>query len=273
MVIRCGTALFMRWAVILAMIAVVVMWMIVVVVAQSEDVAAQAADAYSGGRYGEAIQIYESMVASGEASGALYYNLGNAYFHAGQMGRALLNYRRAQWYLPRDSDIDAAVARVVSQRRDVIGDDPRLLAQAAQLTAEVLTVQELAWVTLIFWMLFCALAMTWVVRRSKRSPWTNGAFGRGRRQRVLLGTGAALSAAVLLLVARMTFEAAQPTGVVVVDQSLVMSGPGEGYLHLYDLFEAAEVYILEERGGWVRFGLADGQQGWMSANAIEALFR
>ena len=37
----------------------------------------------------------ESIVADGVHSGAVYYNLGNAWFRAGEFGRAILNYRKA----------------------------------------------------------------------------------------------------------------------------------------------------------------------------------
>ena len=38
-------------------------------------------------------------------SGRLFYNLGNAYFKAGELGRTVLNYNRAQKLMPYDKDV------------------------------------------------------------------------------------------------------------------------------------------------------------------------
>ncbi len=48
---------------------------------QLEDVKLISAnDAYTKGNYDQAIQKYESVIATGKESAELYYNLGNAYF-------------------------------------------------------------------------------------------------------------------------------------------------------------------------------------------------
>ena len=50
--------------------------------------------------YRESAQVLESILADGLRNGAVYYNLGNAYYRAGDYGRAILNYRKAKPYLP-----------------------------------------------------------------------------------------------------------------------------------------------------------------------------
>ena len=42
---------------------------------------------YLSGHYDEAVQIYEGQVARGVQDSALFFNLGNAYFQQGDMGR------------------------------------------------------------------------------------------------------------------------------------------------------------------------------------------
>jgi len=62
---------------------------------------------YEQGRYREAVAAYSNMVATGTVSAAVYFNLGNACFKAGQLGRAIAAYRHAQALAPRDPDIRA----------------------------------------------------------------------------------------------------------------------------------------------------------------------
>ena len=49
-----------------------------------------------------AAQRFESIVAAGINNGRLEYNLGNCYLQAGDVGRAVLHYRRAQRLIPGD---------------------------------------------------------------------------------------------------------------------------------------------------------------------------
>lgn len=66
----------------------------------------QALEQFDGAKtrddYLESAKTLESILTDGFQSGAVFYNLGNAYFRAGEYGRAILNYRKAQPYRPRD---------------------------------------------------------------------------------------------------------------------------------------------------------------------------
>src|SRR5262249_59285760 len=78
---------------------------------------------YSEERYAEAAAQYEQILGEGLASGSLYFNLGNAYFKAGDVGRAMLNYERARRLMPGDPDLVANLA-YASSLADVSEDVP-----------------------------------------------------------------------------------------------------------------------------------------------------
>jgi tetratricopeptide (TPR) repeat protein len=65
---------------------------------------------YQDQNYEGAIETYEAIGELGVVDGALYYNLGNAYFKAGHLGRAILNYERALRLMPGDEDTRANLA-------------------------------------------------------------------------------------------------------------------------------------------------------------------
>ena len=50
---------------------------------------------YDAGKFGEAKRTYERLVGRGEWSANLFYNLGNAAYRSGSLGKAVLNYERA----------------------------------------------------------------------------------------------------------------------------------------------------------------------------------
>lgn len=71
----------------------------------SADLFAAGNRAYDSAQYIDAIRMYNQILQSGQESAALYYNLGNAYFEAGDLGHAILNFLRAQRLDPTDQDI------------------------------------------------------------------------------------------------------------------------------------------------------------------------
>ena len=65
---------------------------------------AEGDSAYVKNDYASAIQIYEALLKEGEAA-EVYYNLGNSYYTAGDIAKAILNYERAKLLAPDDEDI------------------------------------------------------------------------------------------------------------------------------------------------------------------------
>src|ERR1700722_14252576 len=64
--------------------------------------------------YRASADLLESLLADGFRNGAVYYNLGNAYFRAGEYGRAIAAYRKAKPYRPRDPYLEANLRQALS---------------------------------------------------------------------------------------------------------------------------------------------------------------
>ncbi len=62
---------------------------------------------YEDRDYESAIRMYRAVLDQGVESAEVHFNLGNAYFKAGDLGRAVLSYLRAQRLDPADDDIRA----------------------------------------------------------------------------------------------------------------------------------------------------------------------
>ena len=61
--------------------------------------------------YQKSIMHFERIIdEGGVANGKLFYNLGNSYFRKGDIGRAILNYKRAALYMPNDPNLKRVVA-------------------------------------------------------------------------------------------------------------------------------------------------------------------
>jgi tetratricopeptide (TPR) repeat protein len=234
-------------------------WTFVRLTSAQTDVVTQANAAYQSGDYETAIGLYESLAAGGSFDGAIYFNLGNAYYQTGDLTRALLNYRRAQNWIPRDSDLNANMALIRVQRLDVQGDEIGLLESMSGLTSSTVTLTELGWIALVFWALWFVLLSGAILRKTWRD------FLRP----LLVVLAVVTMVGVILLGSRLFVTATAPAGVVVETSVTAMSGPGDTYLELFQLHTAAELRLWETNGDWVRVGLPDGRQGWIPRQSVE----
>ena len=116
---------------------------------------------YESSRFGDAALAYEQLVDQGYRDARFYYNLGNAYFKEGDLGRAVLSYVRAKQLAPRDQDVDANLEIARAQTRALLDTgDKALVVRLLALLWSSLTLNELALVTLALWLTLLALAAT-----------------------------------------------------------------------------------------------------------------
>ncbi len=217
----------------------------------------QASRSYKEGNYTEAVTQYERIAAAGISNGRLYYNLGNAYMRAGQPGRALLNYRRAQLRMPRNDDLRSNIEYVLSQARDSIecqGYSETLRDICFWYTR--MGSAEIFWTAIAFNALFWALLL---VRFFYRREGLTTVLGIILFLTIIFGASAAVKHYTVMYV---------PRGVVVVPEALVRSGTSINDTVLFKLHEASEFDCEEDRDQWVLIGLCDGKKGWVQAGSI-----
>ena len=69
-----------------------------------------AARLYEQGKFREAALAYEKLATEGSGTVSVLFNQGNAWFKAGQKGRAIACFREAQNLAPRDPELAANLA-------------------------------------------------------------------------------------------------------------------------------------------------------------------
>lgn len=217
---------------------------------------------YEAGQYADAAAIYEAIVDSGLHNSTVYYNLGNAYFKQGDLGRAILNYRRAHLLAPRDPDILANLGITRAQTADKLeAPTEGTWANVIQFMEEWLTLREATLLALGLWLLICLLLVIVIVKPVLRR-W------------LLIASGVmALFLVIGLFSITNRASAAEntPPAVIVAPQVDVTSGPGGAgqYLVEFNLHAGAEVRVLESRSGWERITLPGDLQGWVPDEAVE----
>jgi tetratricopeptide (TPR) repeat protein len=218
--------------------------------------------AYEAGRFSEAVDNYTQAEREGVRNGALYYNLGNAYFKNGELGRSIACYRRAEMLSPRDAQVRANLDYALARR-----EDKAVQRQEGPLVAVVhglfrhLSLNEWVACAAVLYVLVCAL---WVWRTLRRS------VHPGLRWTL---QGATLLLALVLLLTAFKAHAVRGVerGVVTTAKVEVESGPGTNYTAEFSLHEGAELRIEERRGEWVRVSLGEKLHGWVPAASIEPI--
>ena len=236
--------------------------------AQSEvsptEAMARANQHYEADEFAEAVSIYNAIIEAGVDNSDLYYNVANAYFKQGELGRAIVNYRRAQLLSPRDSDIATNLATARAQTIDKLEDDTEL-GNLVQVAEEWLTLNEAAVLALILWVLICYFAVLAILLPRQRQIFSW----------VIVVLGVFLVIGVFSIANRLYTEWRSPSAVVVAQEIEITSGPGDAdqYLVEFNLHSGTEVHILESRPAWRRIMLPGNLQGWAPAEAVETVER
>jgi tetratricopeptide (TPR) repeat protein len=247
-------------------LAGLVLLMAIPALAQSEvgptEAMLRANQHYEAGEFAEAAGIYTAIVEAGVNNSDLYYNLANAYFKQGELGWAIVNYRRAQLLSPRDGDIAANLATARLQTVDKLEDETGL-GNLVQVAEEWLTLNEAAVLALVLWVLICYFAVLAIFLPQQRRI-----FGW-----IMAVLGVFLVVGVFSIANRLYTEWRNPSAVIVAQEVKITSGPGdaEQYLVEFNLHSGAEVHILESRSGWQRIMLPGDLQGWAPAEAVETV--
>ena len=228
---------------------------------------AGANERYERGEYAEAAQQYEALVDRGYGGATVYFNLGNAYFQDGDLGRAILNYLRAREKSPRDADIrtNLDLARAMTVDR-ITAERGSLIESVSFVGRRWATPSELGVAALLLWVASGLLIGALLVWRT---------FHLRRLIRAIAaGLSAATIASFLLLVSMVLANPYDYTGVVITESVEVVSGPGPQYAEEFTLHSGAQVRLDDSRHGWVRIALPGGElQGWVPAHALEAVGR
>lgn len=226
-----------------------------------QAVASQDAQAMQG-YYQQAINAYEQLIAGGVHNARLYYNLGNAYFRANDLGRAILQYRRGLQLEPGNRRLQANLHFALSRRMD-------------QIEVKGITRQSLV-ARLLFWrddlslrtQVTIALIAFWLIWGCAFAHWF-------RPHSSLLGC-LAINAFVFVLFAASTLlvhmqNATVRHGVIVAQEASVRKGNGNSYALQFPrpLHPGAEFEVVENRPPWLYVRLDNGATGWIRQDRAE----
>ena len=219
---------------------------------------------YRKEQYEQAAQKYLKIIQHGYQDPPLLYNLGNAYFKMGELGRAILFYKKAQQLLPRDNDIKKNLAYAESLTIDKIeAQKPGFIVTLWEKITSFLTINELT--ILITGIYFLLILASFVAIAIKRDP-----FRKIIIQMIILFSTLFILTGGILLHRMYQMKIAQ-YGVVISKTVEVKSGPEQNLATLFSLHEGTTFLIQQKRGDWLQIILKTGWSGWIPTGDIQKI--
>ncbi len=209
-----------------------------------------------------AAQRLERIVTSGVVNGRLEFNLGNCYLQAGDVGKAILHYRRALRLIPRDPLLANNLAEARSRCLTAIPPTRRsALLRSVFFWHYDTSSRERARATGFFYVAF------WLLLTLRSF------LPRRRLTAVAIICGILTVTLASSVAADLWNDRQAPAGVVTAMDVAVYKGPGTGYRRQFEqpLQPAVEFTLREVRGGWWHVELADGKSGWIGADTGELI--
>ena len=208
--------------------------------------------AYESGKFVEARGHYEVLLARGQQTANVYFNLGNTNARIGANGLAILNYERALALEPSHGEAkanlkflrDQSVAKLPSEtwKDRAFG--------AMKLTGWLVVASALGWLLVLF------VAVPLITSRRRTAA---GIFA------TILTLFATAYAATGAWFAARELSAA----IVIVKQTDARRAPADR-ADLADVLPlGSKVRWLSERSGWVECELPDGSRGWVPSASLE----
>lgn len=223
----------------------------------SDSLFNSAGNYYQNQNYDEALNIYLGIEQKNYESASLYFNIGNCFFKKGKIGYAILYYLRAQKLSPGDADIETNLefARMFMPTR-MEGIEINPVTAFFDMIVDSYTLNLIAWVASVLFillMLYFSIIMflQWRGLVIKISVYIMLSL-------VLVSSGLASY--------KFRTDYLTEKGVIVADETRILSGPGEdndvefvGVFGLtFEIEKETDNYYLvlfeNKRKGWVKRG-------------------
>ncbi|MBD0831107.1 SH3 domain-containing protein [Aestuariibaculum sediminum] len=234
------------------------------VFAQNQALFEQANTLYNDGKYAEAIDKYEAILATKNESAELYFNLGNANYKLNNIAPSIYYYEKALQLAPNDTEIQNNLEFAKNMTIDAIEVLPE--GAVSRLVKRITnTMSYDGWAKLAIAFVFCFVILFLVYYF---------AYSTVRKRLAFIGSFVALGLVCLslsLAFHKYTLVKKDKPAIVFVQESKVKNEPNNRSEEAFRLHEGTKVQILDTVEDWKKIKLADGKSGWVLKQDIRAL--
>jgi tetratricopeptide (TPR) repeat protein len=214
--------------------------------------------------YEKAALTFEKIIDEGQIRNAgLYYNLANTYLLKGDLGEAILNYRRAERLDRTDPDIRKNLAFALSKRVDKVPIRTRKRVLQTLFFWHYDFSARAKFVVAVAAFGLACLALTAMLWFGRSAPVTAATVLCG-----ILTIGFIVS-----VVVQVRHDARRISGVITAEQVTAHQADWDDSPPSFKepLHEGTEFDLVEHRGGWYHIRLADDSDGWIPESTAELI--
>ena len=210
---------------------------------------------YETGKFAEAASLYQAAATNG-VSASLLFNLGNAHYKAGQLGRAMAAYHRSLRLDPRNPETQANL---------------RFAREQANTQPPALTLRQrwLRNLSLGEWTALASAAITLLLLLLAARQLKPGAF-EGNPSWIRLPALGALAAALLLALAA-SDHFSDSRAFVIKAKAVVRNGPLEESPESFKATDGTELLVHDRKGDFLEVETSLGEKGWIHSGDVKLL--
>lgn len=234
--------------------------------------------AYRDKDYAAAVENFEHIVDLGYASADVYYNLGNAYFRLGQnnltaentpfadgeLGNAILNYRRALKINPAMEDAQYNLDLAVDYTNDKKGIPVNFFVEIWRSVRDIMSSNH--WTIISLTLLGLTAIFTLVYLLAHRTTLRKVAFGVA----LLCVAGFALS--TIMAISQSRVQQTHDRAVVIcAAKCAVHPSPDNASKIIREPSQGVTVRVVSTENEWSEIEFSDGEKGWILSKYIELI--
>lgn len=214
---------------------------------------------YNNGEYDKAVEAFEKIAKEGTRNGKLFYNLGNAHFKSGNIGKAIVWYERALQLNPNDPDLKFNYQYVNGFVKDKLEDKEFSVVKVLFFWKDLLGQTTIKWLAVSLSFLFWVMIIFQIFKD---------------RKLVKIHTGLIFSiAAIFILTASYDYYAQHhiKKAVILPEKVSIRSGLTDDSTELFILHVGTKVIVEENRTGHFKIRFSGDKMGWLSKESIEII--
>lgn len=224
----------------------------------------EAVQAYEKGEYQQAADLFESLTKEGYNSADLYYNLGNAYYKAGENAQAILNYERALLYAPNDADLKTNLEIAKLKTVDKIDPVEKIfLYNWIDSIRNMYTSNQWAFIAVGSFILFLGCFALYFIG------------GKVWMKKVAFFSAILLFILILFANSASSVQKARllnrDYAIIFAKSVTAKSTPADSGTDLFVLHDGTKVKVKSKVGDWYEIELADGNIGWIPSAKLEII--
>ena len=223
---------------------------------EAEKVFEKATILYNAERYEEAVTLFQQLVDSDFEQTDLCYNLGNAYFKAGNIPNAIFYFEKAKKLAPSDEDVLHNLQIANQQITDRLELVPEPFYKTWWNTwLQFFSPNQWTRIALVlFSLIFLLASLFFLIREVKY-------------RKVSFYSGL-----VVLVITLFSFFFAYESyqranrhneAIIFTPSVVVKSSPNEKSVDLFVIHEGLKVKLLQKEGSWTKIRIGNGKIGWV----------